>query len=246
MLIMAGAVLGAILGSFLGTLVLRWPAGRSVVFGRSACDACAAPLPAHRLVPIVSWAGQRGHARCCGARIDPVHPATEIAAALIGGVCAALVEDPAQAIAGAVLGWLLLALALLDLRHMWLPDRLVAAVALAGLAAGVAGLGPALDARLIGGVAGFLSFWAIRRGYRRLRGRDGMGGGDVKLFGAIGLWLGWRMLPHVLLGAAAAGLLYAGAVALAGRRMTAGSPVPFGAFLALAAWVSWLWQAAYE
>lgn len=243
MLIVAGAVLGAIVGSFLATLVLRWPAGRSVAAGRSTCDACGEALPAYRLIPILSWLGQRGRAACCGARIDPIHPATEIAAALIGGLCAGLLPDPAMAVAGAVFGWLLLTLALLDLRHMWLPDRLVATLVIAGLAAGIAGLAPALDTRLIGGLAAFLFFLAIRHGYRRVRGREGMGGGDVKLFGAIGLWLGWLPLPHVLLGAAAAGLLYAAALAVTGRRLAASTAVPFGFFLSLAAWGIWLWQA---
>ena len=240
LMIAAGGMLGAILGSFIATLAIRWPEGRSVVHGRSACDGCGALLSAIRLVPILSYAVQRGRAACCDTAIDRFHPLTEIAAAAIGATSFAIAADPLQALAGAIFGWLLLALALLDARHFWLPDRLTLALALAGLAAGVAGMPPALADRLIGGAAAFLLFAGIRHGYRGLRHREGMGGGDVKLFGAIGLWLGWRTLPVVLLGAALAGLLWSLIQLSRGRRMTGASSVPFGSFLALAAWCGWI------
>ncbi|MFC0305237.1 prepilin peptidase [Rhizorhabdus histidinilytica] len=246
MLIAAGALLGVIFGSFIETIVVRWPQGRSAARGRSACDGCGAPLGPARLVPVLSYAIQRGRAACCGGRIDSVHPLAELLGGAIGSLAVAAACDLPQAIAGALFGWLLLTLALLDLRHFWLPDRLTAALAFAGLGAGVAGLPPDLADRLVGGVAGFLLLEAVRRGYRRLRGREGMGGGDPKLFGAIGLWLGWRMLPIVLLGAALAGLAAALLLLLAGRRLGTTSRLPFGPFLALAAWGAWLvqrWQA---
>lgn len=236
----AGGLLGAISGSFIATLVLRWPEGRSVVRGRSACDGCGAPLAAIRLVPILSYLMQRGRAACCGMAIDRSHPLTEIAAAAIGATSFAIAVDPLQALAGAIFGWLLLALALLDARHFWLPDWLTLALALAGLIAGIAGTPPVLADRLIGGAAAFLLFAGIRHGYRLLRHRDGMGGGDVKLFGAIGLWLGWRILPVVLLGAALAGLLWILIQLVRGRPMTGASHVPFGSCLALAAWGGWV------
>ncbi|WP_340313526.1 prepilin peptidase [Rhizorhabdus argentea] len=240
MLIWAGAVLGAIIGSFLATLVIRWPGGRSIARGRSTCDGCGAPIGAARLIPIFSYALQRGRAACCGTGIDGLHPLAEIAAAGIGALSFAVAADPADALAGALFGWLLLALALCDARHFWLPDRLTGALALAGLAAGAAGMAPPLADRLIGGAAAFVFFAMIRHGYRLLRHREGMGGGDVKLFGAIGLWLGWRMLPMVVLGAALAGLLWC-IVELARRRpLDAGSKLPFGMFLALAGWAAWV------
>lgn len=239
MLIAAGALLGVIFGSFIATIVVRWPLGRSAARGRSACDGCGAPLGPSRLVPVLSYIVQHGRAACCGGRIDPVHPLAETFGGAIGALAVAVAPDPAQAIAGAMFGWLLLTLALLDLRHFWLPDRLTAALALAALAVGLAGLPPVLPDRLIGGAAGFFLLEAVRLGYRRLRGREGMGGGDPKLFGAIGLWLGWRMLPIVLLGAALAGLAAALLLSLAGRRLGATSRLPFGPFLALAAWGAW-------
>lgn len=239
MLILAGALLGAIFGSFIAVIVVRWPQERSAMRGRSLCDGCGAPLPAGRVVPILSYVVQRGRAACCGAPIDPVHPVAELLGAAIGAASVAVAPDLPQAIAGAVFGWLLLTLALLDARHYWLPDPLTGALAVAGLAAGVAGIEPGLIDRLIGGAAGFLLFAAVRFSYRALRGREGMGGGDVKLFGAIGLWLGWRMLPGVLFGAAMAGLGYSLVLLAAGSAMSGSSRLPFGLFLALAGWGGW-------
>lgn len=242
MLIMtvAGGLLGAIIGSFIATIVVRWPQERSVAAGHSACDACGARLSAIRLIPIGSYAAQRGRAACCGAPIDRIHPLTEVAAAIIGALSAVVSADPVTALTGAIFGWLLLALALLDARHFWLPDRLTLVLAVAGVAAGALGIAPALTDRLIGGAAGFLLFAGVAHGYRLLRHRDGMGGGDVKLFGAIGLWLGWRMLPFVLLGAALAGLLWSLVQLARGRRLTGSSSVPFGSCLAIAAWGGWI------
>lgn len=240
MLILTGAVLGAIIGSFLATLVVRWPQGRSISRGRSICDGCGVPIGAARLIPIFSYALQRGRAACCGSRIDGLHPLAEIAAAGIGALSFAVAAEPTQALAGALFGWLLLALALCDARHLWLPDRLTGALALTGLAAAVVGIAPPLADRLIGGAAAFAAFAMIRQGYRRLRHREGMGGGDVKLFAAIGLWLGWRMLPLVVLGAALAGLLWCIMELARGRALDAGSSVPFGMFLALAGWAAWM------
>jgi len=240
MLIAAGALLGAIFGSFIAVIVIRWPQGRSVAQGRSACDHCGTPLGPTRLVPILSYVVQRGRAACCGGRIDPVHIAAELIAGIIGAASVAVAPHLPEAAAGALFGWMLLTLALLDVRHFWLPNLLTAALAVIGLAIGVAGLPPELIDRLAGGAVGFVLLAAVRVGYRLLRGREGMGGGDPKLFGAIGLWLGWRILPMVLLGAALSGLLVAVFLMMSGRRLDGASRLPFGPFLALAAWVLWV------
>lgn len=231
--------LGAIFGSFIAALVIRWPAGRSVAGGRSACDSCGRTLAPRELVPIVSFLVQRGRCRGCGARIDPRHLSIELAALAIGAVAGA-VAPGAAGISGAVLGWLLLALAALDIVAFWLPDRLTAMLAFAGLASGAAGLAPDLPDRLIGGVAGYAALAAIAIGYKARRGRDGMGGGDPKLMGAIGLWLGWRMLPAVLVIASLVGLGVALVAHLIGRQVARDTALPFGALLAVAAYPAWI------
>ena len=94
--------------------------------------------------------------------------------------------------------------------------------------------------RAIGGAAGFSALWLIAAGYRAIRGREGMGGGDPKLFGAIGLWLGWRMLPVVLLLASLTGLAFVLVRLVTGRRVRADDRLPLGALLAIAAYPTWL------
>ena len=236
--VLGGSVAGLIVGSFLATLVLRWPQGRGLG-GRSACDGCSRTLAARELIPVVSALAARGHCRSCGARIDPLHMQVELACALVGGV-ALWVAPGVAGMAGALFGWLLVALAWLDARHFWLPDRLTGTLAALGLVGGIAGLEPALPDRLIGGAGGFASLVLVGWGYRRWRGREGLGGGDPKLFGAIGLWLGWQALPFVLLGASASGLLAVAGLALTGRRVTATMRLPLGTLLAVAAFVVWV------
>jgi leader peptidase (prepilin peptidase)/N-methyltransferase len=131
-------------------------------------------------------------------------------------------------------------LAVLDWRAFWLPDRLVLLLALGGLAGGLAGLSPPLIDRLAGGAAGFAVLWVVAFGYRRLRGREGLGGGDPKLFGAIGLWLGWQLLPAVLLVAGLVGLGIVGVRALSGRVMAGTDALPLGTLIAVAAYPAWI------
>jgi leader peptidase (prepilin peptidase) / N-methyltransferase len=236
--IVAGAVAGLIAGSFIATAVIRWPQGR-YVNGRSVCDGCKRTLAVRDLLPILSWVLARGKCRVCGARIDWRHPAIEVAAALIGGV--ALAAQPGtEGMAGALFGWLLLALATLDVEHFWLPDRLTGLLAVSGLAFGLAGIGIDFQSRLIGGVSGFSVLFGIAWIYRRVRGRAGMGGGDPKLLGAIGCWMGWQALPYLLIGASALGLLAALAMLVRGQAIAANTRMPFGALMAVAAFPLWI------
>ena len=232
-------ILGLCIGSFVATILIRWPQGRRVSAGRSACDHCGRTLEVRDLVPVLSWSLSRGRCRHCGGRIDRRHLAAEGGAAVVA-VTAILAHPLPLAAVTALLGWWLVLLAALDLEHQWLPDRLTLPLIPAGLAAGWGGFGPALDARLIGAAAGFLSLFLIARGYRAVRRREGLGGGDPKLFAALGAWLGWVHLPIVLVGA---GLL--GFAALAVRRLRGGAVaaddrLPLGTLMALAAWPIWI------
>ncbi|MET0268982.1 MAG: A24 family peptidase [Sphingomonas sp.] len=239
---LAGGGLGAVAGSYLSTIALRWPQGRAAR-GRSTCDGCGRTLSPLELVPLLSWALAQGRCRACGGRIDPRHPGIEAACAVAGAAALALAPGPAG-LAGALFGWLLIVLAVLDLDHFWLPDRLTAVLAGVGLAGGLAGLPPPLADRLIGGAAGFVALWAIAAAYRAARGREGLGRGDAKLLGAIGLWLGWRALPPVLLGASLCGLVAALALWLAGRPIGPATRLPLGTLMAAAAFAWWLAAAA--
>ncbi|PHP17757.1 prepilin peptidase, partial [Sphingobium sp. IP1] len=132
---LVGAVAGAIAGSFLATLILRWPQGRGVMRGRSACDGCGRVLGPIDLVPMLSALVQRGRCRTCGAAIDPLHGRVEAGCAIIGALALGFVPD-LGGIGWALLGWLLLTLALLDWRHFWLPDALTLPLAFFGFTLG--------------------------------------------------------------------------------------------------------------
>ncbi|MFQ3664582.1 MAG: prepilin peptidase [Sphingomonadaceae bacterium] len=233
-----GGLVGLVVGSFVATLVVRWPQRRSLA-GRSACDACGSRLGIAELVPLLSFLWQRGRCRHCGARIDPVHTVAELACAGVGALALALVAGW-PALAGAMFGWVAVALTLLDLRRFWLPDALTLPLLAGGLALGPA---PAADRFLAAALAGGFLL-AVAGLYRVWRGRDGLGLGDVKLAAAVGSWLSPVLLPPLLLLASLAGL----GLAIRNReRLSRGgwqTRVPFGACLAPAAWLLWLASAA--
>lgn len=239
---LAGAILGAIsgviVGSFLATLIIRWPKGEQAVVGRSRCDQCERELGPLELVPIVSRLWLRGRCRACEAAIDPTHAQLEMGAAIVGAAALGLAPDP-SGLALALFGWMLLPLAWLDWRHLWLPHRLVLPLALGGLAFGGL-LGASLIDRIIGGLAGWAALSLLSLTYRLARGREGLGQGDPKLLGAIGLWLGWVPLAPVLALAAALGI----AVALS-RGLSSKDSLPFGTMLSMAAWPMAWSQLAY-
>jgi leader peptidase (prepilin peptidase)/N-methyltransferase len=235
----AALLLGVIAGSFIATILIRWPRGRSILSGRSRCDACDAPLGPVELVPLLSCALQRGRCRHCRARIDPRHLAVELAAGLVG--VAAIAAHPLPlALVTAALGWWLLAIALLDLEHHWLPDALTLPLIPLGLTAAWAGLGPPLAERAAGAALGWVALALIAWAYRAVRGREGMGRGDPRLMAALGAWVGAWQLPAVLLGAGLLGLAAVLAMRLRGETVTATSRLPLGTLLALAAWPVWL------
>lgn len=234
--ILLAGLIGLILGSFVATLVLRWPAGRSVL-GRSQCDGCGRALGALDLVPLLSSVATRGRCRICDRPIDPFHGRVELGSALIGMIALALLPGTAGWL-WALFGWLLLPLALLDARHFWLPDRL-------NLLLGIVGLliaGPMLDTSLIdrwvGAVVCGLTLAAVAQFYRRVRLKDAMGGGDPKLVAAIGAWLGWQALPLMLLLASLGGIIWALAAQRKGDQPLGEQRIPFGAFACTAAFVA--------
>ena len=229
------ALFGAIVGSFIATLVLRWPAGQSIL-GRSRCDACARPLGPRDLVPLLSALAAGGRCRQCGAAIDRLHARVEAGAALIGGAALALLPGTAGWL-WALFGWLLLPLALLDARHFWLPDRLTLPLAVIGLLLA----GPLMDTHLadrgIAAMAGGLALALLAAIWRR-RGRVGMGGGDPKLVAAIGAWIGWQALPLMLLLASLGGIGWALATQGKGDTPLFRRRIPFGVFACGAAWAA--------
>jgi leader peptidase (prepilin peptidase) / N-methyltransferase len=225
-------VLGAIVGSFLNVVAYRLPRRESLVAPRSRCPGCGTPVRPYDNVPVLSWLLLRGRCRSCAAPISPRYPLVEAGTALLC-VGAVLAHDTAAGIALSVtLVLLLVPAALIDLEHRIIPNKLTGAGALLAL-----GLGTALDpagelGRLLAGAAagGFLLVAALAY-------PGGMGMGDVKLVGVMGLFLGAAVAPALLI-ALVAGVIAGGAiVARKGARATdlrsaSKTAVPFGPFLA--------------
>jgi leader peptidase (prepilin peptidase)/N-methyltransferase len=226
-------VLGAVFGSYIATVAVRWP---EPARGRSACDGCGRGLRWWELVPLASYLALRGRCARCGAAIAGFHPICEVLGVAVG-LGAAMIAPGPTGFSGAVFGWLLLALGAVDVAVFRLPNLLNAALAAAGITTALL-LEQPLTERLVGGLAGFSVLWLAAALYRRARGRQGLGGGDAKLLGAVGLWLGWRALPSVLLIACAVGLVLALAL-----RMKRDGRLPFGALLGAASFAIWCAQA---
>ncbi len=224
-----GLVLGLIVGSFVALLTGRMPMGQAPT-GRSKCDACGVQLSAAELVPLFSFLWQRGKCRHCGAGIAPRHLSIELICAAVGA--ALMARWPGvDGVLLVLAAWWLIALIVLDVEHYWLPDALtLPLIPLAFLVPG-----PPIPERLWGAALGFGGLWLVGFAYRRLRGRDGLGGGDPKLLAGLGALLGVWALPLLITGAAALGLGMAGWDAARGRSVTATTRLPFGALLAGAA-----------
>lgn len=229
-MIALGAGLGLVIGSFLAVLTGRWPQGLAIT-GRSRCDACGVQLRAVDLVPVLSFLALRGRCRHCGAAIDRRHLAIELAAGVVGA--AMLWRYPLwPGLAAALAGWWLLALMVLDAEHQWLPDRLTLPLIPAGLLLGQwLGFASLWD-RAFAALFGFSVLAALRLGYRLRSGREGMGGGDPKLFAGIGALVGGLPLPFILTGAALLGLALALFDRARGRDVTATTALSFGALMA--------------
>lgn len=237
---LAAALIAPFVGSFLGLLALRLARRQPVILGRSRCPDCDATLGIKDLVPILSWLVSRARCRHCGAPVAWFYPAIELAAVAVPLWAAS--ETAGWVLwAGCVLGWSLLALAVMDARSMVLADALTLPLLAAGLGVSLALGASVLGAATIGAAAGFAAFALIAWGYRAWRGRDGLGLGDAKLLAVAGAWLTWPALPTVVALAALSGLATALARSVGGRPIGDGERLPFGPHLGAATWLVWLY-----
>lgn len=227
------------MGSFLGLLADRLPRGEGVVRRRSFCRACGSTLRPTEIVPILSYALAGGRCRGCGAAIPPMLLYSEVLATGLAAVALAAAPGAGAWPVAAVL-WTLQALALCDLRWLRLPDSLNATLLALALAASLWLPGsPAPAQAMLGAVLGAGAFWTLRVGYQRLRGREGLGLGDVKMMAGVGALVGPSDLPLTVLIAALAGVAVAVFGSVRGARLRATRPIPFGAALGAAAALIW-------
>src|SRR5262245_2737338 len=233
-------VLAPIIGSFLGAVVTRVEAPGSLVLARSRCDSCGATLSPRDLVPIVSWLCLRGRCRHCAQSIGLFYPVMELAAVAVT-VWAVTVFSGWLVWVSCVLGWTLLALAIIDYKYFLLPDFLTLPLIPFGLVV-IWASDPSRLIHHVNGVAlGFGFVVLLREAYRLLRGREGMGFGDAKLLAASGAFVSWEGLPSVVLIASLTALGLALLKSLQGTGMSFADRLPFGTFLCLSTWIVWLY-----
>ena len=230
---------GPFVGSFLGVLVRRLPHGESVALARSACEHCGRRLRPLELIPIASYLALRGRCAGCGGAIAAEHLHIELAATALAASAMVCGADAGLLWASCGFGWALLALSWIDWRHLRLPDVLTLPLLLAGLAA-TAWLDPdEITAHALAAAIGYAALRLLAAGYQAIRGRSGLGEGDAKLLAAIGAWQGLPGLSHALLLGAVLGLGY-GLSRACLRRSSFADAIPFGPFLAAAAWATQL------
>lgn len=238
-------VFGSIIGSFLNVVIYRLPLiidgrheGRyDLVYPRSHCPKCSHRIKALENIPLVSYVLLQGRCSHCQAAIPPRYPLVELTAALAAAGLIWHFGTSWTALAAFVFLCTGICIALIDIEHLLIPDVLTYPLIAAGLVANGAGIFTSFANAGLGSVGGFVSLWAVYQGILLATKREAMGYGDFKLFAAIGAWLGWQVLPAVILIASIVGLLYAMFTWLTGNRQSA-QPIPFGPFLAVSGWVS--------
>jgi leader peptidase (prepilin peptidase)/N-methyltransferase len=214
---------------------------------RSACPKCKAPITALQNIPVVSWLVLRGRCASCKAKISARYPLVELTTGLLSAWVAWHFGFGEPAACALLVTWALIALTGIDIDHQLLPDNITLPLMWAGmLAAVVIGTVPGAalpvsprDA-LIGAAAGYISLWLVFHAFKLVTGKEGMGYGDFKLFAALGAWLGWKVLPMVIVLSAATGaVLGILMIVLQGRDRR--TPMPFGPYLAAAGWLAMMY-----
>jgi leader peptidase (prepilin peptidase)/N-methyltransferase len=211
----------------------------------SACTSCGHRIAPWQNIPILSYLLLRGRCAHCAAPISKRYPIVEAAAAVLSLVVAYRFGATWQLAAALPFTWALLALALIDLDHKLLPDSITLPLLWAGLVLALFSVSDApifvdLRSSVIGAAGGYLAFWLVFQLFKLVTGKEGMGYGDFKLLAALGAWLGWQLLPLVILLSAGVGAVV-GSLLLFASGKSRHTPIPFGPYLAAAGWIALLW-----
>ncbi len=219
---------GLIIGSFLNVVIYRLPRDESLTHPRSRCPSCATQLRAVDNIPLVSWLALRGRCRHCGAPISARYPLVELSTAVLYAAVVATQDDAVRIVLGLLLVTALVPITLIDIDLRIIPNRITGPAAVAALVAIAALDRDFLVEAIVAGIAGGGFFLIAALLYPR-----GMGMGDVKLAGVLGLYLGRAVAPAILIALIAGVLVGAAIIARKGAVEGRKTAVPFGPFLAL-------------
>lgn len=213
---------------------------------RSACPKCGTMITATQNIPVISYLLLKGKCAKCGTRISARYPIVELSTAILSALVAWKFGFTWYTGAALLLTWFLVALSVIDFDTQLLPDNMTLPLMWIGLLLSLAGtipqIGLPVDTRssIIGAVAGYLSLWSVYHLFKLITGKEGMGYGDFKLFAAFGAWLGWQMLPLIILLSAFTGAVV-GIALIVVRGRDRNIPIPFGPYLAAAGWIALMW-----
>ena len=263
----AALLLGLVVGSFLNVVILRLPrhmraelaeacadlrneAAEPVAnrwFGLdylisppSTCPNCGHAIRAWENIPVLSYLLLRGRCSSCSSAIGVRYPLVELATGLLSLLVVLHFGATLAGTAALLLVWALIAMTVIDLDEQLLPDQLTLPMVWVGLLVNISGTFTDLTSAVIGAAAGYLSLWLVFQLFRMLTGREGMGYGDFKLLAVFGAFLGWQLLPQVILLSSLVGAVVGiGLVLLRGRDRQI--PIPFGPYLAVAGLIALLW-----
>jgi leader peptidase (prepilin peptidase)/N-methyltransferase len=215
----------------------------NIVVPRSACPICGHAITALENIPVLSWVWLRGRCRGCGSRIRPRYPLIEAVTGLLSGYVTWHFGFSFATLGALLFCWALIAATFIDFDTQLLPDDITLPLLWLGLLFNIGGTFTPLSSAVIGAVSGYLALWSVYWVFKLATGKEGMGYGDFKLLAAIGAWLGWKMLPAVILISSAVGAVVGIALivlARHGRHV----PIPFGPYLAAAGVIALFWGEA--
>lgn len=212
----------------------------NLVVPRSACPKCGNQITAIENIPIVSYLVLRGRCRKCQTRISPRYPVVEAVTGVLSGLVAWHFGFGIAAVSALVLLWGLIALTFIDADTQFLPDSITLPLLWLGLIVNINGTFTDLRSAVIGAVVGYLALWTVYWVFKLVTKKEGMGYGDFKLLAAIGAWLGWQILPLVILLSSVVGATV-GIVLIILSRLGRNIPIPFGPYLAMAGFIALLW-----
>ena len=258
-------LMGLAVGSFLNVVIHRLPKmmerewqeqcaelqGQSIAAAeplnlarpRSRCPSCGHRITALENIPILSWLVLRGRCSGCKSRISPRYPAIEAIAGIAAAWCAVRFGPGMPAIGAMLFVWAILAASMIDFDTQYLPDSITLPLLWLGLLLNLNGAFTDIRSAVIGAAAGYLCLWSVYWAFKLATGKEGMGYGDFKLLAAIGAWLGWIMLPIVILLSSLVGAVVGiGLIVVAKRGRDV--PMPFGPYLGAAGVIALFWGGA--
>jgi len=212
----------------------------SLAHPRSTCPQCGAGIRAWHNIPLLSWLVLRGRCADCSAAISIRYPLIELVTGILFAAAAWQFGYSAETLSALVLIAFLIGLTGIDLDTQLLPDALTLPLLWLGLGVNLFQVWTTLPAAVVGAMLGYGALWSVYWAFKLITGKEGMGYGDFKLLAALGAWMGWHMLPMIILLSTATGAIVGIAgIVFIGRNKD--MPMAFGPFLAAAGWLAFVW-----